>query len=208
MSLEIWVAFIFAAGIVLVIPGPTLILVISQAITHGRRAVLPLVIGVTLGDFTAMTFSLLGLGAVMAASAALFSVLKWFGALYLIYLGVKLWRSNTQTSKIRFAPSGPSNQSLFKDAFIVTALNPKSIAFFVAFLPQFISPRGETLSQFLILGATFLSLAALNAALYALFAGQLRESMQNAKMRCWFNRCGGSALIGAGIVTATLQRSS
>ena len=97
---------------------------------------------------------------------------------------------------------------LFKRAFLVTASNPKSIAFFVAFLPQFIHPGHPPLRQFLILGATFLILASVNAALYALFAGQLRETLQSSKAIRWFNRCGGSALIGAGVITATLQKSS
>ena len=208
MSIEIWATFVLAAMVLLIIPGPTIILVISQAIAHGRRAVLPLVVGVTLGDFTAMTLSLLGLGALLASSAALFSVLKWIGALYLIYLGINLWRSHPEESEIRVSETRISGPSLFEKAFIVTALNPKSIAFFVAFLPQFINAQSETLPQFLILGATFLFLAALNAALYALFAGQLRDTMQKVKVRRWFNRGGGSALIGAGVVTATLQRSS
>jgi threonine/homoserine/homoserine lactone efflux protein len=208
VSIEIWVAFALAAMVVLIIPGPTIILVISQAIAHGRRAVLPLVVGVTLGDFTAMTLSLLGLGAIMASSAALFSVLKWIGAIYLIYLGIRLWRSNPEKYEIRLSATRTSKQSLFKSAFIVTALNPKSIAFFVVFLPQFTTAHSESFPQFLVLGATFLFLAALNATLYALFAGRLRDTMQNAKLQRWFNRCGGSALIGAGVITATLQRSS
>jgi homoserine/homoserine lactone efflux protein len=207
MSIEIWIAFVLAATVVLIIPGPTIILVISQAMVHGRSTVLPLVIGVTLGDFTAMTLSLLGLGAVLSSSAALFSVLKWIGAVYLLYLGIKLWRSNPEKQEIRLSTAKASNQSLFKGAFIVTALNQKSIAFFVAFLPQFISAQSETLPQLLVLGATFLFLAALNATLYALFAGQLSDTMQNATVRRWFNRCGGGALVGAGFVTATLQRS-
>jgi threonine/homoserine/homoserine lactone efflux protein len=193
---------------VLIIPGPTIILVVSQAIAHGRRSVLPLVVGVTLGDFTAMTLSLVGLGAILAASAALFSMLKWVGAIYLVYLGVKLWRSNPQQQEIRFQAAEISNRALFKSAYVVTSLNPKGIAFFVAFLPQFVRAQNETWPQLVVLGATFLFLAALNAALYALFAGQVRDAMQSAKVRRWFNRCGGSALIGAGIVTATLQRSS
>ena len=94
MSLEIYIAFVIAAEIILVIPGPTIILVVSQAIAHGRKSVIPLVTGVLAGDFTAMTLSLLGLGAVLSASAALFVLLKWIGALYLIYLGVKLWRTD------------------------------------------------------------------------------------------------------------------
>ena len=208
VNLEIWVAFILAATIVLIIPGPTILLVISQAISHGRKAAIPLVAGVTLGDFTAMTLSLLGLGAILAASSEFFSVLKWIGAVYLIYLGIKLWRSNPEKHEISFSATRTSNRSLFKSAFFVTALNPKSIAFFVAFLPQFISSRSETFPQFLLLGATFLFLAALNAALYAVFAGQLRDKLQNSKVRRWLNRGGGSALICAGLFTATLKRSS
>jgi threonine/homoserine/homoserine lactone efflux protein len=207
MSLEMWAAFVIASTILLVIPGPTIILVISQAIAHGRKAVIPLATGVALGDFTAMTCSLLGLGAILAASAAFFSLLKWIGAGYLIYLGIKLWRTRSEADEIPVT-IGNQNRSLFKSAFVVTALNPKSIAFFVAFLPQFVDPRGQAVPQLLLLGATFLSLAAVNAMLYALFAGQLRDTMQNSRVRRWFNRLGGTALIGAGIVTATLKRAS
>lgn len=208
MSLEMWIAYVIATTIVLVIPGPTILLVISQAISHGRRAVIPLVTGVTLGDFTAMTLSVLGLGAILAASAALFSALKFIGAVYLIYLGIKLWRSNPDKPKISFAATKASNSSLFKGTFIVTALNPKSIAFFVVFLPQFINPQSQTVPQLLILGATFLLLASINATLYAVFAGHLRDTMKSSRVRRWFNRCGGSVLIGAGIFTAAIQRSS
>lgn len=208
MSIEIWAAFVVAAMVVLIIPGPTIIFVISQAASYGRKSVLPLAAGVTLGDFTAMTLSLLGLGAVLAASAVLFSVLKWIGAFYLIYLGIKLWRADSEEEEISVAPAGYSAGSLFRSAYIVTALNPKSIAFFVAFMPQFISARGDTLPQFMILGATFLFLAAMNASLYGLFVGHLRDTMQNARVKRFFNRCGGSVLIGAGVVTASLQRST
>jgi threonine/homoserine/homoserine lactone efflux protein len=208
MSLEMWIAFVIAATIVLVIPGPTILLVISQAISHGRRAVIPIVAGVTVGDFTAMTLSLLGLGAILATSATLFSVLKFIGAGYLIYLGIKLWRSNPEKHKSSGHATEASNRSLFKGTFVVTALNPKSIAFFVVFLPQFINPQVPTAPQLLVLGATFLLLAAINATLYATFAGHLRDTMDSSKMRRWFNRCGGSVLIGAGIFTAAMQRSS
>lgn len=208
MSLEVWLAFFLAATIILVIPGPTIILVVGQAIAHGRMAVIPLVVGVTLGDFTAMTLSLFGLGAILSASATLFSVLKLIGAGYLLYSGIKLWRSNPKDRENSFSTTRASNRALFRSAFIVTALNPKGIAFFVAFLPQFINPQNRTFPQLLILGATFLSLATINAGLYAIFAGHLRDTMQNTKVRRWFNRCGGSALIGAGLFTAAMQRSS
>ena len=207
MELETFITFVLATSLILLIPGPTIILVVSQAVTHGRKSVVPLVAGVLMGDFTAMTLSLLGLGALLSASAALFSFFKWIGALYLLYLGIKLWRLNPQDSQEKQKTTHTSAGSLFKSSFIVTALNPKSIAFFVAFLPQFIDPVEPALAQFPLLGGTFLLLATLNAAMYALFAGQLREHMQKGKIRKWFNRCGGTALIGAAIFTAGMQRS-
>jgi len=155
-----------------------------------------------------MTLSLLGLGAIMTASAALFALFKWVGAIYLLYLGVRLWRKNPEISSLQAEKKHASAHSLFKSAFIVTALNPKGIAFFVAFLPQFITPHDPEFRQILMLGGTFLLLALVNVTLYALFASQLRETIKRTGVRRWFNRCGGSALIGAGILTAGMQRSA
>ncbi|MFZ0614082.1 MAG: LysE family translocator [Desulfobacterales bacterium] len=208
MNLETYGAFIAATIIVLVIPGPTIILVISQSAIHGRRAVLPLATGVTLGDFTAMTLSLLGLGAVLAASATLFSILRWIGAVYLIYLGIRLWCSNPILQDITSQSTTVSRRRFFANAYVVTALNPKSIVFFVAFLPQFVDHRSQIALQFIVLGVTFLILAALNSTLYGLFAGRLRDILQKKTAHRWFNRCGGSALIGAGIFTAVAKQSA
>ncbi len=208
MSLEVWIPFAIASAIILIIPGPTIILVISQAVAHGRRSVVPLVAGVLLGDFTAMTLSLLGLGAVLSASAALFNIFKWIGAIYLIYLGIKIWKLDPNDNSIQYNRKNSSKRSLLKSSFIVTALNPKSIAFFVAFLPQFIDPLKPAFFQLALLGGTFLLLATINAALYAFFAGQLSEQMKKSNIRRLFNRCGGSALIGAGIFTAAMKRSA
>lgn len=208
MNIESFIPFVLATILILIIPGPTIILVISQAVVHGRKSVVPLVVGVLLGDFTAMTFSLLGLGAILSASAFLFSVFKWIGALYLLYLGVQLWKSKPKKHSAQDSVKKNSARSLLLSSFIVTALNPKSIAFFVAFLPQFIHPLKPVLPQLTLLGGTFLFLAVLNAALYAIFAGQLSEQIRKERVRKWFNRCGGGALIGAGIITAGLQRSS
>ncbi len=208
MNMELWIPFVLAATLILIIPGPTILLVISQAVAHGRRSVVPLVIGVILGDFTAMTLSLLGLGALMSASAALFTVFKWVGALYLIYLGIKLWKLKSENNSDKYNTKNTSARSLLKSSFIVTALNPKGIAFFVAFLPQFIDPLKPAFSQLTLLGGTFLLLATINSALYAIFAGQLGDQMKKKQIRKWFNRCGGSALIGAGIFTAAMQRST
>src|SRR5690606_1925655 len=93
MSFDHWLAFAAASAVMLAIPGPTILLVISYALGLGRRTAGATVAGVTLGDFTAMTASMLGLGALLATSAAVFTVLKWAGAAYLVWLGIKLWRA-------------------------------------------------------------------------------------------------------------------
>jgi len=205
MGLEMYMGFVLASSLILIIPGPTIILVVSQAITHGKRAVVPLAAGVVTGDFTAMTLSLLGLGSLLSVSAELFNILKWLGALYLIYLGIRLWISAPTKVEIESFPEQGTDRSLFRSSFIVTALNPKSITFFIAFFPQFVGSSGS-IRQLLLLGLTFLTLAGVNALLYGVFAGQFNELLQKQSTRRWLNRGGGSALIGAGVVTAGLKQ--
>lgn len=200
MPLESWLAFVAASAVLLVIPGPTILLVVSYALGQGRRVALPVATGVALGDFTAMTLSMLGLGALLAASAALFTALKWVGAAYLIWLGIKLWRSAGAGALPDARPSGSPRRMLLH-AWVVTALNPKSITFFVAFLPQFLDPSRSFLAQMAVFETTFLVLAALNAFTYALVAGRLRGSIGNARVVAAVNRAGGTLLIGAGVAT-------
>lgn len=202
MSLETWIAFLLASAAMLAIPGPTILLVIGQSLGAGRGRALPLVAGVALGDLTAMTLSLAGLGALLATSATAFTVLKWAGAAYLIWLGVKLWRAPVEAAA---APPLTARRA-FRDAYVVTALNPKSIAFFVAFVPQFVTPGAPFLPQAVILVASFVTLAALNALAYALLAGRLSGAVARPAVRRGFNRVGGGMLIGAGIATAAMRR--
>ncbi|MFV0438029.1 MAG: LysE family translocator [Desulfopila sp.] len=204
--MELWLSFILASTVILIIPGPTIILVVSQSVAHGRQSTVPLVAGVLLGDFTAMTLSLAGLGTLLLTFTALFTLCKWLGALYLLYLGVRMWR--TPPAEPVATAGSSSAKALFKCSYIVTALNPKGIAFFVAFLPQFIRPTEPLLPQLLLLGATFLVLATLNAALYAVFAGQISNHLRSQRSRHWLNRLGGSALIAAGLLTASVQRTT
>jgi threonine/homoserine/homoserine lactone efflux protein len=163
-------------------------------------------IGVALGDFTAMTLSMLGLGALLATSATLFTILKWIGAAYLIWLGIKLWRAGG-TLDARPRSSAASCARMLAHAWIVTALNPKSITFFVAFLPQFLDPAGDFWRQMLIFEATFLVLAFANALGYALVAARARGLMRSARAIAIINRAGGSLLIGAGVAALTVRTS-
>lgn len=206
MPLENWLGFVAAAIVLLLIPGPTVTLVIAYALGQGKRAALAMVAGVALGDLTAMTLSLLGLGALLAASATAFLVLKWLGAGYLIYLGIKLWRSAPSPDALAARAKAASPLGIFAHAFAVTATNPKGMVFFVAFVPQFIDPAGDYLAQASILVATFVGLAALNSGAYALLAASARERIANARTLRFLNRAGGTVLIGAGIAT-TLARS-
>ena len=139
MSLELWFAFALASAALLAVPGPTVMLVLSYAMAGGRRTGLATVPGVTLGDFTAMTVSLLGAGAILAASATLFTVLKIAGAAYLVWLGIQLWRAGMPGENLGTRGPVKGQRAMFWSAYVVTALNPKSIVFFMAFVPQFCS---------------------------------------------------------------------
>jgi threonine/homoserine/homoserine lactone efflux protein len=169
MSIELWMAFVVASAILLVIPGPTILTVVSYSTTHGRRANVPLVAAVALGDTTALLVSLLGLGALLATSAFWFTVVKWAGGLYLLYLGIQLLRAGISSSKLVAPASSGSRWKLFANTYLVTALNPKGIVFFVAFLPQFITPSAGVVQQLWVLAVIFVTMATVNATLYAVF---------------------------------------
>jgi len=206
MSIELWLAFVAASAVLLIIPGPTILTVISYSMTHGRRANVPLVAAVALGDSTALVVSLLGLGALLATSAFWFTVVKWAGGLYLLYLGIKLLRAGISTAELS-APAAPGSRwKLFANTYLVTALNPKGIVFFVAFLPQFINPSLAVTQQLWVLAVTFVAMAALNATLYAVFAGTARKLLASPRAQRRFNLAGGSLLSAAGVWTLLAKR--
>ncbi len=207
MDLTLWLAFVAASSVLLIIPGPTVLLVLSYALSKGRSVAVASAAGVALGDFIAMTASLAGLGAVVAASATLFSVLKWVGAVYLVYLGVKLLRSAPSAGLVAASAGREvTARAVFGHAAAVTALNPKSIAFFIAFVPQFIRPSDPLARQFIVLIATFVALATINALAYALAADRLRRWIGRPRVVRGMTRAGGLALVGMGVATAALRR--
>ncbi|MDK3073290.1 LysE family translocator [Sedimentitalea sp. JM2-8] len=207
MPLDLWLAFVAASTVLLLIPGPTVLLVLSYALSKGRSVAMASATGVALGDLVAMTASLAGLGALVAASASLFSLLKWIGAAYLVWLGVRLLRSAPAAGLDRIATGRDvTARGVFAHAAGVTALNPKSIAFFIAFVPQFLTPNAPLLPQFAILIATFVSLAAVNALAYALLADSLRRAIGRQQVIAALTRAGGITLILMGLATALLRR--
>jgi threonine/homoserine/homoserine lactone efflux protein len=208
MDLTLWLTFVAASTLLVLIPGPTVLLVLSYALSQGRRVALATAAGVALGDLVAMTASLAGLGALVLASATLFTALKWVGAAYLVWLGFRLIRSAPK-ARLGDLPGAAAlaPRAIFGHAAMVTALNPKSIAFFIAFVPQFIRPAQPLLPQFVVLIATFVTVATLNALAYALLADRLRSRIRRPGVIAWLTRAGGGTLVAMGVLTPTLRRS-
>lgn len=205
MNIDIWISFVFAASILCFTPGPTAFLVMAQSLHHGKKSVIPVVTGVLCGDLLAMCISFAGLGALLATSAVAFNAFKWVAAGYLIYLGGKAWFTDTTPAAL-CAPE-KNRGTLFMEACVVTALNPKGIIFFVAFFPLFMNTNKPLFPQMLALGVTFLVVSCLSAACYAGGSGYLRSRVTSAKFQRVFHKMSGTVFIGAGVVTASLQKS-
>ena len=206
MSIELWLAFVSASAVLLIIPGPTILTIIGYSISHGRRANVPLVVAVVLGDSTAMAVSLVGLGALLANSAFWFTAVKLAGGLYLLYLGLKQLRAGLSQVKPTISEKPGSRWRLFANTYLVTALNPKGIIFFVAFLPQFIRSDTSVTQQLWVLAVTFVALAALNATLYTVFAGAAGRILTSPRAQRRFNLAGGSLLSIAGVWALLAKR--
>ena len=218
MALDIYLGFVMATIVVVTLPGPTSLLVATQTIAHGRRATAPLLLGVMCGDGVAVFVCMFGIGALLLASALWFGAVKWIGAAYLIYLGVTTWRGardvkvdvNADVDIDADADDAADKKprAFFLHAFVVTAFNPKGLMFFIAFLPQFVTPEaGNVNLQLVILAVTFILLGSTNAFMYSFFAARVRGLLSDKIVRRRVDRIGGGALIGAGLWAATLQRA-
>ena len=206
MAPELFLPFLIATAILLATPGPTILLVLSYALAQGRGVALAVVAGVMLGDLLAMTATLLGLGVILATSALLFTVMKWAGALYLAWMGWQMIRSAAAAPADITAISSRSHMAAFRDSALVTLLNPKSIGFFIAFVPQFLDTAAPTGPQFTVMIATFVGLGGMNALAYALLAGQMRRHITQPGALVWLRRGGGGVLIAMAALTTTLRR--
>jgi threonine/homoserine/homoserine lactone efflux protein len=176
--------FLLAALGLLLIPGPSVLYIITRSVGQGRRAGLVSVLGVELASLTHVAAAALGLSALLMTSALAFSVVKYVGAAYLIYLGVRtlLAREASQRAPV---PAPKSFSQLFAQGFLVNLLNPKTALFFYAFLPQFVDPaRGAVTGQILLLGALFVLLASCTDSLYSLLGSTMgRWLTRNARFR-------------------------
>ena len=201
MHIGTWIAFTFAYSLMAVAPGPMVLLVISYAISQGKRTAFAVVLGSSLGDATCLAAAMFGVGAILKASAMAFLILKFAGAAYLIFLGIRIWRT---PPALHEAASSASSLlvRVFTHAYFTAMFNPKSILFFMVFLPQFLNEKAPLLTQFAIMLITVLACAPLIDGGYSLFAGSLRRFIRTARAQRMVNRTTGGLLVGEGILAA------
>ena len=209
VDLTLLTAYTATAALLLVIPGPTIMTVVAYGLSQGPRAAWASTLGVVVGDAVAVIASLTGLGAVMALSPSLFHMIKWAGAAYLLWLAAQTWRESNRVTTL----SGPRAVSpvplvqIFRQNFIVTALNPKGIVFFVAFIPQFVHADLAYWPQVVVYGVIFVTLGGANALAYAYSAGRLSAFFTRPGPLRWMKRVGAAFLASAGVYTLFAQLS-
>ncbi len=195
--------FLLAALGLLIIPGPSVLYIITRSVAQGRRAGLVSVLGVELASLTHVAAAALGLSALLLTSALAFSVVKYVGAAYLIYLGVRTLLAREANPRASVLAPKRFSQ-LFTQGFLVNLLNPKTALFFYAFLPQFVDPaRGAVAGQILLLGALFVLLASCTDSLYSLLGSTMsRWLTRNAQFKQNRRYITGSIYILLGVTTA------
>ncbi|MBB1486681.1 LysE family translocator [Oceanospirillum sediminis] len=219
------ISFILATILITLMPGPSMLLVIFQALQHRLSQALLAAAGVVAADAILLALTISGLGPILHSSALLFEAVKWAGVIYLLYLGWQQIQSQAiamkhsedvqldkQHQKYQNHSEGTEpykqQKGAFWQAFSVTMLNPKIIGFFIAFFPQFIAQDQALWPQLMILAPLFLLVVFLVLAVYALLANQVAPWLQSAKASLWLNRSGGVTLIGCGLAASTLSRSA
>jgi threonine/homoserine/homoserine lactone efflux protein len=198
--------FVAAALALLLVPGPAVLYVVARSVDQGRPAGLASVLGVGIGSLVHIAFAAVGLSALLASSAAAFSVVKWLGAAYLIWLGLQRLLTQDEEDDLAVVESERLSR-VFLQGVVVNVLNPKTALFFLAFLPQFVDPaRGAAWTQIVVLGATFVAVGLCTDSSYALLGGTagdwLRRKSQGASFR-WMRRyVPGGVYIALGAATA------
>lgn len=203
------IAYVLTAGILLIIPGPTILTVVAYGLRVGKKAAWASTAGVVLGDLTAIVVCLTGLGAILAVSPSVYGAIKWVGVAYLVYIAVQTWRESNQISNataVQMSAPEVSEQiplsKVFLQTFIVTALNPKGIVFFLAFIPQFVDPALAYWPQVTIYGLIFVFLGGLNALVYAYSSGRLSSFFTHPKALKSLKRASAGFLCSAALITA------
>jgi threonine/homoserine/homoserine lactone efflux protein len=206
MPLHVWLGFVAAAALIGIVPGPAVTSIVGYALSSGRRTALASVAGVSLGSFIAISLSLAGVGAVLRASSAAFMALRWGGAAYLIGLGLYTLTRSGRTADAKAPARTPvSARAAFASNLLLGSFHPKTLVFFIAFAPQFISARGEYFAQAAILALTYCAVVGATDTTYALAASHAAGFLRRPGAMVWSRRAGGGVLIAAGVATAAAR---
>ena len=214
MSLSIWLVFLAASLVTTFSPGPAILLAISNSVAFGPKKALLSSVGNATGIFLVSSAAMAGLGVVLNTSALLFGAFKLAGAAYLIYLGVRQWRSkaNIFEQKIETVPAasagGDGHARFFRQGLLVAVTNPKSILFFTALFPQFIKPEVSVPEQFFVLTLTFALCAVLAHCFYVLLARRMKGWFSSKRRAQWFNRVSGGAFVALGLGVFRLKNNA
>ena len=205
-SIESLLAFGIASLALLVIPGPAVLYIINRSVADGRNVALSAVAGLEIGNFMHVIAATVGLSAVIATSAAAFSAVKWIGAGYLIYIGIRTLATKPQAVNQLNDPM--SRRRAVTQGIVVNTFNPKVALFFLSFLPQFIdADRGSAALQSLVLGSTFVVLGCISDSLFAILASALRGTLLRGKSLPFVQRyVAGSVFIALGAIASTTRR--
>jgi threonine/homoserine/homoserine lactone efflux protein len=203
----LWGLFIAASVVLLLTPGPAVLYIVARSVEQGRTAGLVSVLGIHLGTIVHITAAAVGLSALIASSALAFAVVKYIGAAYLIWIGIRTLIAKDPEAKTPKGFPEPLHRA-FRDGFVVNLFNPKTAIFFLAFLPQFVDPaRGAVHWQILTFGLTFMGLGMMSDGLFALMAGAagdfLRRNRRFLRFQRWF---AGTSFLGLGVTAATATR--
>jgi threonine/homoserine/homoserine lactone efflux protein len=203
----LWGLFVVASVVLLLTPGPAVLYIVARSLQQGPAAGLVSVLGIHLGTIVHITAAAVGLSALLVSSAFAFAVVKYLGAAYLVWIGIRTLLARDPDPEALAQAAKPLHHA-FRDGFIVNLFNPKTAIFFLAFLPQFVDPaRSAVHWQILILGLTFMGLGIVSDGMFALGAGAagdfLRKSRRFLRFQRWF---AGTSFIGLGIVAALAGR--
>jgi threonine/homoserine/homoserine lactone efflux protein len=207
MELDTYVAYVIASLIVMVAPGPTVMLVAAHATAWGGRRSLYTILGVALSCSLLFVVFALGAAALMGALADFFAWVKLAGAAYLVWLGLQQWRADPHQVLGRGTNGPRRTQSLALQGFFVNITNPKSLIFFAAFLPPFLDPAVPAAPQLVIMGATFIGILVGVCCSYAFIAARARRFLNDRRRVRIANRATGTLLVGTGLALVASRRS-
>jgi threonine/homoserine/homoserine lactone efflux protein len=204
---SLWGLFVVASVALLLTPGPAVLYIVARSVEQGRAAGLVSVLGIHLGTIVHIAAAAVGLSALLVSSALAFAVVKYLGAAYLIWIGIRTFMAKDPDPAAPAVTAAPLRR-IFRDGFVVNLFNPKTAIFFLAFLPQFVDPaRGALHWQILVLGLTFMGLGIMSDGMYALAAGTagnfLRRNRRFLRIQRWF---AGTSFIGLGVTAALTAR--